>query len=264
MGKRVRRRRVRGFLPRLGRGLAALGRWLIRHPQATLVLLLLTGMAWSVWSYVHHAASFRIVRVELPPQSSLQLPDRLIGVNLWQLDIHALAEDLKRQQPWLKDVRVIRQLPNSLRIEVIERRPIAQVQLDRWYPVDGEGFVLPRGQAQASPEVVRLVGAQSSNAPLKAGRLTSSEPLQLALRVLQTVQRSRALTARRLQAIDVSNPQQISFVIDGGTEIRCGSEAELDAHLRRLRTALQMIAKQRLEARYIDVRFQEPIVSPRT
>ena len=265
---------MRGVIPRLGQGVWAIGKWLVRHPQAAVVSLGLCAMSWSVWVYMHHDEAFRIVRVGLPAEATLKLPEPLIGLNLWELDIRGLAEELKSQQPWLKEVRVIRQLPNSLRIEVIERTPIAQVQLDlpaaarqqagRWYPVDQEGFILPQGTLQASSNLVRLVGTQTPHALLKAGRLNTSEPLQLALRVLDTLKRHRALFARRLNAVDVSNPGQISFAIDAGTEIRCGSEAELSAHLQRLQVALRTVARQHVDAHYIDVRFQEPVVSPRT
>ena len=47
-------------------------------------------------------------------------------------------------------------------------------------------------------------------------------------------------------------------------EIRCGSEEELDEQLGRLKTALDQISRHKISVRYIDVRFQEPVVSPRT
>ena len=64
--------------------------------------------------------------------------------------------------------------------------------------------------------------------------------------------------------VNVSDPQQIRFLMEGDTEVRCGTEAELEAHLQRLRTALKAIARQSLDAQYIDVRFHEPVVHPRT
>jgi hypothetical protein len=53
-------------------------------------------------------------------------------------------------------------------------------------------------------------------------------------------------------------------VLDGTTEVRCGSEAELSDQLDRLQDALKTIARNQMTVRYIDVRFREPVVSPAT
>jgi cell division septal protein FtsQ len=208
--------------------------------------------------------------VYLPPQSSLQLRQPLIGANLWDLDIRALADDLKKQQPWLKEIRVVRQLPNAIRIEPIPRVPIAQVRIDlsaqagRWYPVDRDGFILPESNADPADRLIRLVGFERTGGALRAGRENTDERLKLALRVLEALRRAPSLIPRRLTEINVGNPQQIRFLIDGETEVRCGSEAELGAQLERLQAALKAVAKQPLDVRYIDVRFQEPVIGPRT
>ena len=78
------------------------------------------------------------------------------------------------------------------------------------------------------------------------------------------IRRTPLSLSRRLIEINVVDPQQIRFLMEGDTEVRCGTESELDAHLQRLRVALRAIARQSLDAQYIDVRFQEPVVHPRT
>ena len=120
------------------------------------------------------------------------------------------------------------------------------------------------GRPQPADELVRLLGAETPRAPLSFGRLNTAEQLQLALRVLDTLRRDAVLSSRQLLAIDVSDPQQVSFVIDPDTEVRCGSEDELDVQLERLRAVLDRVARRQMEVRYIDVRFPEPVVSPRT
>jgi hypothetical protein len=64
--------------------------------------------------------------------------------------------------------------------------------------------------------------------------------------------------------VDVSDPQQVSLVIDDDLDIRCGSDQALDLHLARLQAVLRMVARQKLPIRYIDVRFPEPVIGPRT
>jgi cell division septal protein FtsQ len=202
--------------------------------------------------------------VSLPAQSSLKLPEPLIGKNLWELDIRALAETLHRQQPWLKTVRVVRQLPSAIRIQAIARIPLAQVKLSWWYPVDREGFILPEASQEPSPNLIRIVGFDRTKSALKVGMLNADERLGAALRVVQTLRRTAGPLSRRLTAVDVTDLQQLRFTLDEETEVRCGSETELGAQLERLRATLKIIAKQPMTVRYIDVRFKEPVIAPRT
>ena len=259
-----RRRRMRGVLPTLGRLLWSGTCWMVRHPQTLLVTGLMAGFGWAVWGYVQRSDVFRIAAVIFPPESPLSLREPLIGENLLAVNIRGLSEELKRQQPSFKAVRVVRQLPNTLRIEPVQRMPIAQVKLDRWYPVDDEGFIVPDGSVQPRERLIRLVGMHRGASSVRPGQEHPDERLQLALRVLQAVRRAPLSVSRRLTEINVVDPQQIRFLMEGDTEVRCGTEAELDAHLQRLRTALQAIARRSLDVQYIDVRFHEPVVHPRT
>jgi len=237
--------------------------WLIRHPQPLIVVALLSLVGWGLSDYARHVGAFTIERVQLPADASLKLREPLVGKNIWQVDIHALASELKRQQPWLKDVRVVRQLPNAIRIDPIPRFPIAQVRADAWYPMDGEGFILPQGRSAPDGRLVRLVGFDRAGVALRVGKEHPDARVQLALRVMRRLQRARPLVSRRLTELNVADPQQLRFVLDGAIEIRCGSEGELEAHLERLQAAFKAMARHPVTAGYIDVRFQEPVVSPR-
>ena len=263
MSKR-RHRRIPGVIPQLARGLLAFGRWLVRHPQPFITAGLLAGAAWLLWLHAQRDEVFRIARITLPAQSAFTAPNSLIGANIWTVDLDEVAGQLQRQAPWFKTVRVIRQLPDTLQVEAIARSPIAQVRLNAWYPVDREGFIMPEGHDAPPTGLVQLLGADTPKVPLRAGQPNASERLQLALRVLDTVRHSRAGAARRVNAIDVSDPNQISLLLEDGTEVRCGAEDQLGIQLGRLRSALEQLARRQVDVRYIDVRFQDPVVSPRT
>ncbi len=257
--RRTRRRRVLGVLPALWRGLLAA----LRHPQPLLFAGFLWLTGWGLWTHAQRTDAFRITRVLLPPESGLTLRDPLIGDNLWSVNLRAVSEELHRQQPALKSVRVIRQLPDAIRIQPITRLPIAQVKLDRWYDVDREGFILPEPKAQPDDRLIQLAGWDRTGG-LKPGRDNTDERLQLGLRVWEALRRTRPMIARRITEINVAYPEQIRLIMDGNTEIRCGAEKELAANLDRLQGTLRALAKQPFSVQYIDLRFQEPVVGPGT
>ncbi|MBI4596848.1 MAG: FtsQ-type POTRA domain-containing protein [Candidatus Omnitrophica bacterium] len=255
-----------GLLPRVGRWILAQARAIATHPHSLVCSLLLGLALWGMALALRRADVFRIARVELPERPALSLPQSVIGANLWAVDLQALAAALKAQQPALRTVRVIRQLPNTLRIEAVPRRPVAVVQLGSWYPVDAGGFVLPEPSSLPQESMVRLTGL--SQRSVKPGRESADERLQLALRLLARLKQAPPLVARHLAEIDVADDHEIRFLLrlsaQGDTEVRCGSEQELDQQLRRLQAALNVMTRQVLPARYIDVRFPEPVIAPRT
>jgi cell division septal protein FtsQ len=259
-----RRRAFAGLVPQLFRGLFAGLRWLGRHPQPAVATAVMAGVVWALWSFAQRSEAFRITEVTLPSQSSLKLPEPLLGKNMWALDIQALAQALHRQQPWLKTVRVVRQLPSAIRIQAITRIPVAQVKLSWWYPVDRDGFILPESGEAPSPSLIRIVGFDRNRSGLNVGALNTEERFTTALRVVQSLRRTAGPLSRRLTAVDVTDPQQIRLTLDGETEVRCGTESDLGVQLERLRATLKVIAKQSMAVRYIDVRFKEPVIAPRT
>jgi hypothetical protein len=129
--------------------------------------------------------------------------------------------------------------------------------------VDRRGFGLPEGSAEPAERLAQVIGLEQVGHPVRPGKDNADERLQLALRVLDTLRRTHAPLARRLTQVNVADTQGLRFLLDGQTEIRCGSEAELDADFARLRAALNVIARQSFEVGYIDVRFQEPVIGPR-
>ena len=263
MPSRKRRQSFQGLLPRLGRGVMATSAWAVRNPQPVILLGLLLSASWALWQYAQRAETFRIAQVALPVNSSLKPRQGLIGTNIWELDIHALADELKRQQPWLKEIRVIRQLPSTIRVVEVQRIPVAQVRLvGGWYPVDREGFVLPQASASPAERLVRIVGFEARGGTLKVGRDNEDERLRMALRVRERLRRAPGLLSRRVTEINVGDPEMIRFLMDDAIEVRCGSEAELTAQLERLQLALRTLAKQALTIQYIDVRFPEPVIGP--
>jgi cell division septal protein FtsQ len=111
--------------------------------------------------------------------------------------------------------------------------------------------------------MLQISGLERLKPGLVAGQENEAEPLRLALRVVRLLRQAPPLAARRIIQVDASDPRQITFTMQDGAQVRCGSEAELASHLERLEAALKAIDRQSLDVGYIDVRFQEPVIGPR-
>lgn len=252
-----------GLIPWLVRQAFRGVRWALANSQVVVALLVVGGCLAAVAAIAVRSRVFRVARIEVPPGIEVELPASLIGRSIWAVDLKTLAADLKTQHRHLKRVRVIRRLPQTLQVDVLERIPVAQVKLAQWHLVDGEGFVLQAGRPKPWDQFVILKGVDALGSPLKVGREHASEPMYRALRLVARLKGSLLLIGHRLTAVDVSNPRQLKLVIDD-IEVRCGGEEQLAVQLDRLHAALKTVASHPMAIRYIDVRFQDPVIGPNT
>jgi cell division protein FtsQ len=164
---RVRPRR-RGFATR---ALLAL--------QVLAVALLAVVGAWTAWQKVFASDRLRVGRLEVRGSHFLsegevrELVGAAVGESILALDIEALKAHL-RSSPWVADATVTRALPDTVRVEIRERVPLALAELDRLYLMDEDGGLIdiygPRTGAFDLPIVRGLVGVEEESRRDRARR----------------------------------------------------------------------------------------------
>ncbi len=156
-----RRTRVR----RTRRG--ALGRAVVAV-EITGGCLVAAFLVWSAYANVMASERLKVGRVEVRGSRFLsegevrELLGPAVGENILGLDIQSLKGRL-RASPWVADATVSRTLPDTLRVDVREREPLALAELERLYLMDADGTVIdlygPRTAGFDLPIVRGLVGA---------------------------------------------------------------------------------------------------------
>jgi cell division protein FtsQ len=130
-----------GFVTKLATGLRLLA-------GLTIVVGASTAVAWSVHRYAMTTPRFGIKTVALSGNSRLTQGDVVeqggieMGKNLFGFDTHAAEEKLLKN-PWVASVQVTRELPNGLKVELVERKAAALAAIgERLFLVtkDGEPF----------------------------------------------------------------------------------------------------------------------------
>jgi cell division protein FtsQ len=163
----VRSRRL-GFAPR-----ALLG------VQVLAVALLAVVGAWTAWQRVFASDRLRVGRLEVRGSHFLsegevrELIGPAVGESILALDIDALKARL-RASPWVADATVVRALPDTVRVEIRERVPLALAELDRLYLMDEDGGLIdiygPRTGAFDLPIVRGLLGVEEASRRDRARR----------------------------------------------------------------------------------------------
>lgn len=128
----------------------------------------LTAAAYQQYAQLSAKAGFQVARVEV---SGMERVDQLKVYELVLaekdramplVDIDKVRADLL-QYGWIKDARVSRRLPDTLAVEIIERKPTAVWQRDGKYSlIDAEGIVLQNLKADEAGELPVLNGTDAN------------------------------------------------------------------------------------------------------
>ena len=158
----------------------------------TVVVGASTAVAWSVHRYAMTTPRFGIKNVALTGNSRLTQGDVVeqggieIGKNLFGFDTRA-TEDKLLKNPWIASVKVTRELPNTLKVELSERKAAAVAALgERLFLVtkDGEPFKEIKPDDPTDFPVVTGIGASD----LGRDRAGALERIRTAVGILEKYQ----------------------------------------------------------------------------
>ncbi len=247
---KLRSDRVRASRTRL----AALSAGILFGTVFGLYLLWRTG-EWALDRFVYENSAFAIQHVEVKTDGRIA-PDQLrrwsgvkLGDNLIALDLTSVKRNLELVST-IGSVSVERVLPRTLKINVTERDPVAQVNIPRASATDGitvtvfqldaDGCVIqpldPRlcmvPLAQVNEQLPVITGLNVYQ--LQPGHRVESPQVQAALGLIGAFDHSPMAGLVDLRRIDVSAPGVVVVTTDQGGEITFGLD-HLEQQLRRWR-----------------------------
>lgn len=171
--------------------------------------------------------------------------------------IFSVSEDkIKRfflKNPKVSQVRLQKNYPNTLIIEVVYRNKVAQITtLDGIYIVDGQGTIFEKVAASSSLPTLHLPSRK-----IDLGTNIIQKNINLALKIIELANKNN------LHFIDIIpfEEDSVSMTTTGGTQIIVGEEAKAEEIV----SSLQMILKRfTIEGKTpvkIDFRFEQPVVN---
>lgn len=124
-------------------------RWIFYAIGAGIVVLFL-------WWFFTQAPWLKVrdIRIEGNPTEETKVEiEKLRGQNILWLSVTRPEEAIVSQQPSIKEIQILRGIPDTLRVKLIEREPALIWQLgDVWYTVDPTGFVYKEQQIGKKPD----------------------------------------------------------------------------------------------------------------
>jgi len=221
-------------------------------------------------AFIYRSDYFRLKQVEIKDtfldQRGMQtiynyVSNSYKGKNVFSVNLKAIDRYLQASFPDAKSIIVRLALPDKIVVKMKFRKPVALVRSGRLYAVDEDGFVLPTANSDMTREltVIEGVGIRHDE---KRGKQSSSANLKLALELLKEMRAARFLADYGVESINAKEPQDLSFLLKNGIEVRIGG----DNFRERLAMLGQTIRDPRLvvdKVKYIDVRFKDVVIGPR-
>ena len=199
--------------------------------------------------------TFRIERTERASWSGIeaQLSQRYVGRNIFSVNLYQI-ERTATLDPWVRAASVKRVLPGTIRVRVIERRPVAVALIEGVaHLVDREGYV------------IGLTGTGPDDLPVITGlRGIEGDALAAALRrgvvMLERLSVRAPLFAERLSELDFSEPAHVAVqTLGGGPRLLLDPEM-IDRNVNRWLDLGRAIRNRAGALDYVDLRWSQRIV----
>lgn len=167
--------------------------------------------------------------------------------NLLILDIHTLKEKLV-VHPWIKDVRVRKSFPSTLKISILQRQPAALLKESRIFLIDREGIKLQEVDSLASWDFPLFVDTNNFKANI-------AEKLDLGWAFLDSLVPSEK---KAIAIIDLTEYQNVKVRLKESPAWIIIGESRFHERMALYR-AQEPIFKQYGPMEYVDLRLEERI-----
>lgn len=182
------------------------------------------------------------------------------GRLLYDIDLLDIQRQILKQQ-YIKSVVILRELPDGLRLKVVERQPLAAVSHGRTLFLDEDGVVLPPYEASTMFDVPFISG-------ITAEHVTVGHTMEDAngLRGLALVKLARQIGPEVYHLISElrvePNGDVILYSSDAGVTILVGKEEE-ERKLLLLKTFWETVVRQRGadQLHLVDLRYEDRIIA---
>jgi cell division protein FtsQ len=228
------------------------------------VIMVIVGGSWlgrHMYREAMHAEMFQISGVDVRGAHQLdeanlkKIVGAFTGENIFRADLDA-AVRRAQANPWIKDVRINRRLPNRISMTITERLPYALLDTASGrFLIDNEGVViesLAREKMGAWPLPVVAI----KNYRGRPGEQMTSETLAEALKLLSEIA-TRGGWRLEDVTIKANTPESLSIVY-ANHEFKLGS-GHYAEKLRRLAEVMADVRRRDLNIVYVDLRPERQV-----
>ena len=175
-------------------------------------------------------------------------------------DISTLIES----HPYVKYARVSRHYPSEIKIEIIERKPIAIVNMDPMIFLDENGFVLPVEGIQTNYNLPVMNNFNSEPQLYPLGELALSVKVKEAIALISNIKNNYSGLYNNLSELKITSSNEIELILsDLPTHIYLGNE-KIGSRIHTLKEFESKLKPNKMsDFSYLDMRYDNQIIGKR-
>jgi cell division septal protein FtsQ len=224
---------------------------------------LVYGMLLFAWRVIGSATFFRLKTVEVSSSKRLSRDEILAmagvepGRDLLRMNLKRMGEQIA-QNPWVETVRIRRYYPDGLSISIVEREPLAVVNMGFFYYLDKKSTVfkvLNQGDRLDYPVVTGF-----SEEDLNSDPAGTKEALQATCELLKILREKGAFILADVSEIHYDKGYGFTlFTASGGLPVKIGA-TDFSGKIERFARIYQELMAQRPTLHYIDLDYNDKII----
>lgn len=205
-------------------------------------------------AYAKTADAFAIREIQVEGNAQLENIDvrRAAGLQIGSNIFEVSPEDARNhllQHPWVEKAEVYRRLPGRVRIELVERKPVALVALDQLYLVSARGAVFKRLGVDDPVDLPVITGIASERFYDDLDYRT--EVLLGSMALLQDYEGAGLAKREPVSEIHFDGANGVELFIGAdGMNVRLGNGQQRQK-LRRLRRVLERLEREKTRPSYV-------------
>ncbi len=214
------------------------------------------------FGYLYTSPYFRVERIVVSGENRLSEIEVLNlaridkGSNILEIDLRRVSDRIE-QHPWVQKAFVKRELPQRIIIDVMERVPVAMINLDRLYLVDKKGVIFKEVGPEDTFDVPVLTGLESEY--LASNKSISRNLIEKALTIIDELNKKGTLGVDQISEINMDPYAGLTiFTLEGGTQVKLGFDG-YEQKLNHLKKVVSDLQERFEKAEYINLNYGEKV-----
>ena len=228
-------------------------------------LFLLTFWGSIKWANYQHA--FDVNNIRISGYKIVEEIDYQKIVNEFNIQTIQSA-DLKKisvkieRHPFVKAARISRHYPNQLRINIVERIPLAILNLESILMIDNEGFILPDQGYSQGALIPILSGFNSAKDLYPEGEKTYSIKVKEAVSILSKILNGYPELYENISELTLNKDDEYVIILaDQPTRVILGKD-EILTKLNILKNFDQALGLRKLtDYQFLDMRYKKQLIA---
>jgi cell division protein FtsQ len=193
----------------------------------------------------------------LSEKQLIELSDIRQGQNTFELDLDLIGRKIA-ENSWVREARVERIFPREVVISVVERQPVAIINLGYLYYLDSQGEVFKVLDAADKLDFVIITGFDYQK--VEQHDLQVAADLQQIVKLLADLQTRQLFSLDQISEIHRNQSGSLSlFTLDAGVKIRLGRD-EFAKKIDRLERIYSQLKPRLPILDYIDLNVDEKVI----